>query len=100
MILQFYILVSLGRSQSLEYRLWKNYGQLIYDYSNNNHYGWNGRNEIEDAEDCLFTDRGAYLNYKCRVMISNFKSPNPFSVVIWAVSDDSVSNGRLFCRYH
>ena len=95
----FLFILPIWLSQLLEYRLWKNYGQLIYDYSSNNRHGWNGGVNYEDSFDCLFTDRGAYLNSVCRVSIQDFLFPNPISIYIWAISDDTMASGRLYCRW-
>ena len=92
LVLDLYIIVSLSQSQMLEYRLWKNYGQVIHDYSNNNLHGYNGISINDTIEDCLFTDRGVYLNTRCRVEMPKFQSPNPLSIVIWAISDGSIYN--------
>ena len=95
----FLALLSISNSQILEYRLWKNYGQIIYDYSGNNRHGWNGNNIKTNVADCMFTDRGAYLNPACRISMPNFIFQNPISIYIWAISDDTKSVGRLICRF-
>ena len=95
----FLIILPIYVSQLLEHRLWKNYGQIIYDYSGNSRHGWNGRNINADTQDCLFTDRGAYLNSSCRISMLPFLFTNPISISIWAISDDTMPIGRLFCRW-
>lgn len=99
LISSFIVLLPIYASQVLEYRLWKNNGQVIYDYSGNNLHGWNGDLTIQDSGDCLFTDRGAYLSSSCRVSMHSFLFTNPISISIWAISDNSISSGRIFCKW-
>ena len=95
----FLVILPIFTSQILEHRLWKNNGQVIYDYSGNNRHGMNGKNSSSDKYDCLFTDRGAYLNSVCRVNMFPFLFSNPISINIWAISDDTMPSGRLYCRW-
>ena len=95
----FMVILPISLSQFLEHRLWKNYGQVIYDYSGNNHHGWNGRSVRSDIADCIFTDRGAYISPACRVSMHDFILTNPISIFIWAISDGTASSGRLLCRF-
>ena len=93
------ILLPISVSQLLEHRLWKDYGQVIYDYSRYNRHGCNGQSNKSDSADCLFTDRGVYLDSSCKINMHAFLFTNPISIYIWAISDDTMTAGRLFCRW-
>ena len=41
-----------------EYRLWNNFGQIIYDYSSNGRHAVNGLSHLDQYYDCSYTDRG------------------------------------------
>ena len=45
-----------------EYKLYRQVGDLIYDYSNNNFHGVNGDSINSDSADGSFTDRGIELD--------------------------------------
>lgn len=104
-----YLLPILTLVQSLtlvEYKLWKNYGQLVYDYSQNTLHGVNGKKQSKDKFDGVFTDRGFYLNESTGLCIPQskvdgtvFLISGSFTVILWAYSDGSVEMGRLFCRW-
>ena len=48
-------------SSKAEYRLWKNYGEIIYDFSGNNNHGNNGLSRTNTSMNFYPTDRGGYF---------------------------------------
>ena len=48
----------------IEYKLSKNYGQIIPDTSSNNMHAVNGLSSSSDSNDCLYSDRGLYFSHQ------------------------------------
>ena len=88
-------------SKKLEYRLSRNYGQLVYDFSGNSRYSSNGNSVGNTQNDGLFTDRGIYLSSSaCTLPISTNPTmpvPNPGTVIVWAMTSSTA--GRFIHQY-
>ena len=88
-----------------EYRLWKNYGQVIYDYSKNGRHSVNGLTKGIDLYDCQYSDRGLYFyDYDSGMKMPNNDYstsyddlPVPYTVILWFKSFEN--SGRIFFRY-
>ena len=87
--------------KKVEFRLSRNYGQLVYDFSGNSQHSSNGLSTTTTQYDGLFTDRGIYLNSTaCTLPLSTnsaFKVPNPGTVIVWAMT--SATTGRFIHQY-
>ena len=90
--------------KQVEYKLWKNYGQIIPDTSLNTNHAVNGVSFEVDPNDCLYSDRGLYFSHE----ISSLKLPpndrsqklftiqTPYTVIIWL--NNFKNEGRYFSR--
>lgn len=91
-------------SAIFEYRFNSNYGHAIYDYSGNSFHGYKEMYPELNSMDCVFTDRGIFIQTNCYVRVSSpdsyfasFYIPNPSTFMVWVNSQDS--SGRLFYKY-
>ena len=92
-------------TKRVEYRLWKNYGQIIFDYSLNNMSALNGNTIYQDNLDCSYTDREFYF-YKNQTHIMmpshNYSSllgtlDLSYTVIIWLNVFEET--GKIFYRH-
>ena len=87
-ILFLLILLSSGQ-KFVDYRFWKNYGKIIYDYSLNGRHAINGLNLNDYTRDSLFTDRGLFmqsgkiLTLPPNELAASFALTLPFTVLFW-----------------
>ncbi|OMJ83264.1 hypothetical protein SteCoe_15852 [Stentor coeruleus] len=81
----------------LEYKLGKNFGRIIYDYSGNARHAVNGNNSLTFDYDTIPTDRGAFFAQGVDNCISlppndittnNFYLTQKFSIVLWVMVGD------------
>ena len=98
----FLIALSTTISQKqVEYRLSRNYGQLIYDFSGNSRHSSNGNSVLSPLNDAMFTDRGLYVSGSACTMPTstneNFKVPNPGTIILWAMTSSIA--GKFFHQY-
>lgn len=100
------ILTLVQSSMLIEYKFWKNYGKVVYDYSGNGRHGLNGYSISSNAYEGIFTDRGIYLSQSALFRIPpnevnsiGFLLPNKYTIVFWTYSLETVGNSRLYCRY-
>ena len=99
------LLIIIHATKLVEYRLWKNYGQIIYDYSLNNMHALNGIEYTPDKFDCKYSDRGFYFDHNkthIKMPENNYstKSGNlklPYTVIIWL--NIFKETGRIFYRH-
>ena len=88
----------------VEYKLWKNYGQIIYDYSLNKRHGRNGHSIYNLDYDTKFTDRGAYFSDYSMIGIppmsintTGFNLNINSALIFWVNSFDT--SGRIYMRW-
>ena len=85
-----------------EYRLYRQAGGLLYDYSGRGFHGRNGNSVQADTNDGLFTDRGAYLNGFNSYIVphSNEFGPGPVFPQKWGFSMwvFMLQHGPVLCR--
>ena len=90
--------------QLIEYKFYKNCGQIIYDYSKNNHHASNGINSSVDDRDSIFTDRGIYMSATSMIRISDpsissdIIYPSEFSMVFFLKSLGLQNIANIFVR--
>ena len=78
-------------SKLVEYKFYKNYGQIFFDFSGNSRHAISGASLAEDSSDILGTDRGAYFDGSSdRITLppneKNTKSldlPTDFTILFW-----------------
>ena len=79
----------------LEYKFWKKYGQIIYDYSLNGNHATNGNRLGNDLDDSLFTDRGLFIENKSFIKLppndltTSFPLSQPFTLLFWISMSDN-----------
>ena len=87
--------------KKLEFRLSRNYGQLVYDFSGNFRHSSNGNSISNTVNDGLFTDRGIYLSSTaCLLPLSTNPAmpvPNPGTVVVWTMTSSTA--GRFIHQF-
>ena len=85
-----------------EYRLYRQVGGLLYDYSGNGFFGINGSDLTADSNDALYTDRGMYFNGVNSYIIPHTPAwgSNPTILVDWSISMwiMGIAFGPLFHR--
>ena len=91
-------------SSKVEYRLWKNYGEIIYDYSGNNNLGKNGLSRTNTSMNFYPTDRGGYFpEFSLLRLPANEDIQNnvdvivPYSMIFWINSLEF--EGRIFMKW-
>ena len=97
--------ISAYANKLIEYKLWKNYGQIIPDSSLNNKHAVNGLNSSSDSFDCLYSDRGLYFadgTSALRLPPNNQvqtldRISTPYTVIMWV--NNLKSEGRYFSRW-
>ena len=90
--------VSLSYQALVEYKLWKNYGEIFYDSSGSNNHGVNGQIGVGTIKNTYYTDRGAYFNKQSVIFIPALKVyPSPNTVIIWM--NANTDNGRIYSRW-
>ena len=86
-----FLLSSVLSNKYLEYRLSKNHGEIIYDFSLNKRHATNGNLVGPDSNDCFATDRGLYFanfssNLKLPMNNISFEVeyiPLPYQMIFW-----------------
>ena len=89
----------------IEYKLWKNYGQIIPDTSSNNMHAVNGDYSSSDQNDCLYTDRGLYFSHQISSLRlppndkvqTIHRIPTPYTAILWV--NNFEAEGRYFIRW-
>ena len=87
----------------LEYKFWKNYGKVIYDYSLNGRHAINGLNLTDTTRDSIFTDRGLYMETQKTITLppnslaSSFQLSDPVTILFWISMSNQI--GQIFVRY-
>ena len=86
----------------VEYKFWKNYGKIIYDYSLNGRHAINGLSLSDTTKASKFTDRGVYmetlntLTLPPNELASSFALSDPFTILFWISMADLT--GQIFLR--
>ena len=103
-MISFLIILLYSSGQKLiEYKFWKNYGKVIYDYSLNGRHAINGLSLSDNIHDSTFTDRGVYLEYGKSLSLPpnelapSFVLSDPFTILFWIKMFDPF--GEIFSRY-
>lgn len=90
-------ILKLSFATLVEYKLWKNYGELFYDYSGNSGTGINGLSTSDSYQNTFFTDRGAYFTSRSLIFVGNKNYQNPNTVIMWLNVNQAL--GRFFTYY-
>ena len=85
------IICMVSSKKYAEYQLWKNYGQVFFDFSSNQRHAINGIEDFPESKDCISTDRGLYLQNTSshfnipKKIVSGIVEhiPIPYQVVFW-----------------
>ncbi|OMJ66910.1 hypothetical protein SteCoe_36084 [Stentor coeruleus] len=92
----------------LEYKFNNNFGQIFYDYSENNLHAVNGESSLVDIYDTKPTDRGAFFakdqENRIKLPPNNFTTTNfyispTFSIILWVMVGNSYDY-VIFYRYN
>ena len=103
MILLLMLSLSSSGQKLLEYKFWKNYGKVIYDYSLNGRHAINGISLSDLSADVTFTDRGLYMENSKTITLppndlaSSFILTDSATIMFWISMADQV--GQIFVRY-
>ena len=99
--------VTIG-AKLVEYKFYKNYGQIFYDFSGNSRHGVNGIGTNVDSDDVICTDRGALFTATSDKVIvppnnvdsRSFELPSTSSIVFWRkwIPESSKINFSIFYR--
>lgn len=100
MIFLFILILSSFSSKIVEYRLSRNFGDYIYDFSGNNQHSKVCSNASSKMNPVKFTSRGVFLEFssgiKSNIRIPSLLIPNPATLMIWSFT---FSEGILFSQY-
>ena len=107
LLINFLIQLSIS-NKIIEYKFYKNFGQIFYDYSNNNRHAVNGVSLSAESNDLKSTDRGVYSDgTSCKITLppnnisqESFDLPNPFTILFWRkwISDTTLKASSIFSR--
>ena len=97
----FFPLILCLLTKKVEYRLSRNYGQLIYDFSGNLNHMSNGNSVLTQDFDGKFTDRGLYFSSFAGAMPlktnPSMLVPNPGTILVWVMT--GANAGRVFHQF-
>jgi hypothetical protein len=86
------ILVSFSfAAKILEYKFYKSYGEIFYDFSGNGRHAVNGLNSTSDTFEMICTDRGVHSDGTTEritlppnnIATQSFNLPSVFSLIFW-----------------
>ena len=78
------VIIQISSQKVVEYKYYKNSGQLFYDYSGNGRHAINGIGTSITVEDVVPTDRGIYYaSTKNQLTLPQFTLTSPFSIMMW-----------------
>ena len=78
-------------SKLVEYKFYKNYGQIFFDFSGNSRHAISGATTSAETSDVLGTDRGAFLDGSSHKITlppntkdsRSFDLPPAFTILFW-----------------